>query len=205
MLGLVQTELAAVGNANCRRPSPALFGDGSRRFDALLTKLGQGCVEVIAHQIELVRIVGIRRMHGQLGRREREDGPATAGIHRAQRQHVAKERTNCFSASRVYERVNTGDHVDVGKKSKGVTARRSGCGTRSHERLALILHRDRGRQPEERSLAYTFQTSAAYTSRDELSAARSRLDSPTGTWEDRRIRLRTRLGRLPPRPDRRRA
>jgi hypothetical protein len=48
---------------------------------------------VIAHQVELVNVVLVGRMHRNFGRRQRKDQPSVPGIYRTVPEHVAKERT----------------------------------------------------------------------------------------------------------------
>jgi hypothetical protein len=49
-------------------------------------------LHVIAHQKKLMSAVGLRRMDGQLGGRQREDQPAVPGIHGRVGQHIPEER-----------------------------------------------------------------------------------------------------------------
>jgi hypothetical protein len=58
--------------------------------DAFAAELGQGGVEVGAHQVKLVGSI-LARVHGELARRQGEYQPAAADVNRFETEDVAKE------------------------------------------------------------------------------------------------------------------
>ena len=76
--------------------------------DALGPQVGDGRVEVVAHQRDLVvRCVG--RMHRHLGGRQREGRPPGVGPHRSPAERVAEHRPQRIRFRRVEQRVHPGD------------------------------------------------------------------------------------------------
>ena len=75
----VITELAAVGKPDAGQQTPPLVADRA----AAQTRGGElfdGGVEVVAHQVQLVRACALDRMHGHLGRRQLGDEQAASGV-----------------------------------------------------------------------------------------------------------------------------
>jgi hypothetical protein len=91
---LVQSELAAAREFECRGQPPPFFVDASAELDALPLQVLDGCVDVITHQVQLVMRRPVRRVRRQLGGRKREDRPATAGINGREVERVAEETAN---------------------------------------------------------------------------------------------------------------
>ena len=82
MPGLIDRELFAVRQADRRQQSPPPIGDVPRHLDALGAQLGEGGVNVITHQVQLMTAVTVGRMHRQLGRRQGDAGKVScAGCH----------------------------------------------------------------------------------------------------------------------------
>src|SRR4051812_18031142 len=77
---LVETDVAAPWQAEPGQSSPSLLGDAAGELDALGLQLLHRRVEVVAHEIQLVRGRTVRGMHRNLGRRQLEDEPAAAGV-----------------------------------------------------------------------------------------------------------------------------
>jgi len=80
--GLVDRELAAVRQADRGEQAPAHIGDLLRDFGSLTLQLGEGGVDVVAHQVELVAALPVGRVDGKLGGGQGEDGPSPARVHR---------------------------------------------------------------------------------------------------------------------------
>jgi hypothetical protein len=89
---LVDGEFLAVGQPDRRDQPPSLVGNVAGYRHALGPQFGQGGVDVIAHQVQLVAASPVGRVNGELGRGQGEDEPAVPRIHRRQPQHVAQER-----------------------------------------------------------------------------------------------------------------
>ena len=110
--GLIDGELPAVRQPDRRQQTPALVGDVAGHLDTFRPQFGQRGVDVIAHQVELMVTGHIRPwVHGQFGRRQREDKPAATRVHRRQVQHVGEERPHPLSVRREDDRMYPGDHV----------------------------------------------------------------------------------------------
>src|SRR6266702_4490313 len=77
--GLVDGELRSVRQADRREQSPALIGDVPCHAGALGRELGQRGVDVVAHQVQLMAGL-FGWVDGELGGRQREDGPAAARV-----------------------------------------------------------------------------------------------------------------------------
>ena len=108
---LVDRELAAIRQPNRGQQAPALVGDVPGHLDALRAQLGQGGVDVVAHQVQLMTGGSLGRVDGQLGGRQGKDEPAAARVHRGQVQHVGEERPRPPGVRGEDDRVHTGDHV----------------------------------------------------------------------------------------------
>jgi len=79
--GLVDRQLRAVGQPDRREQSPALIGDLPRHLDALAPQVGEGRLDVVAHEVKLVVPSTVSRVHREFGRRHGEDGPAAPRVH----------------------------------------------------------------------------------------------------------------------------
>ncbi len=72
--------------------------------------VGEECIEVVAHQIELVHVVFLRWMHGHLGGRQPEDEPSLANVDGGESQDIAEKRAIAFGVLAIENRVRTDDH-----------------------------------------------------------------------------------------------
>ena len=59
--------------------------------------LGHECVYVVAHEIEFMHVIVLRRMHRDFRWRQSKDQPSVAGIDVWQFQDVAQKSSVCFS------------------------------------------------------------------------------------------------------------
>jgi hypothetical protein len=110
MSWFVKPDLATTWKSKPRASPPAGFGDG-RKPDALTGQLGHRRVQVIAHQIELVRGRTVDGMHGDLGRRELEDQPSRSGVDARAIEDIPEEDAICFGIATVNDHVTTVDHT----------------------------------------------------------------------------------------------
>jgi hypothetical protein len=94
MPGLVDRKFRAVWQADRGQQSPALIGDVPRHFGSLPPEFGEGGVDVVTHQVELVMAVAVGRMNGKFCRGQGEDEPAAAGVRRWHAEHVREERAD---------------------------------------------------------------------------------------------------------------
>lgn len=66
--GFIDRELRAVRQEDYRRKSPALVGDIPGYLDSLASQLGEGVLNVVAHEVELVMTRSVSRVNGELCR-----------------------------------------------------------------------------------------------------------------------------------------
>jgi hypothetical protein len=109
--GLIDGQLRAVWQADRRQAPPALVGDLPCHGDSLGSQLGEGGVDVVAHQVQLVTALAGGRMDSELGRRQGEDAPAPSDIHRRQAEFVSEERADLLGIRGEHDRVDSGDHA----------------------------------------------------------------------------------------------
>ena len=126
MLGLVQPELAAAGQPDRAHETEPLVRDRTRDIGSTRAQLGDRRVDVVAHEVELVPAVFVRGMGRQLGRRQAEDQPATAGVHGRELEHVSEEPAIRIRVSREEHCMRAGDHLQPPSQSIPVTAYQSG-------------------------------------------------------------------------------
>src|SRR5689334_24942175 len=100
MARFVQPELIATRQSDLSDPAPRLLVD-RRGGDALAAKLFTRGVDVVAHQIELVELLVLGRVHGELGGRGGEDQPAAADVHRRKAQYVAEKSPRLIRLLRI--------------------------------------------------------------------------------------------------------
>lgn len=109
-------ELAAPRQGDVRQDPPALIirrGAG----DLTLFHLRNELLDVIRHQIQLVQIVLLRRVHRHLGGRQPEDQPAAAHVHVLELEHVAQQRAIGLGILAIDDCVSAGDLHAVPPKS----------------------------------------------------------------------------------------
>jgi hypothetical protein len=88
-------------------------------------------LEVVAHQIEFVRAILLRRVDGQLGRRESENEPAFTRVHVRELQDVAEELAVRLGVTAIEDDVCPGYQVEFrpttvsNKRSRPALAGRS--------------------------------------------------------------------------------
>ena len=83
MLGLIEEEFTRSGNAQGRQRSPSFLRDAACELHAFRFELGDCRIQVVAHEIKLMRAVPRGRiggMDGEFGGRKREDQPSVAGV-----------------------------------------------------------------------------------------------------------------------------
>src|SRR5262245_11304208 len=77
---LVDAELAAAGQPQLRQHAPALIL-GRLADHTVRTHPPDEGLDVVAHEVELVHVVLVGRVHGDLRRRQPEDEPALTHVH----------------------------------------------------------------------------------------------------------------------------
>ena len=109
MSRLIEADLAAAGQCDTREETPGLH---TRRFagNAGLLEPHHFHVEVVAHEIEFMKIVLVGRMHGAFRRWKLEDEPAAADVGIAEFQDVLEERFIGFGVLRIDDDMCAVDH-----------------------------------------------------------------------------------------------
>src|SRR5215216_3457131 len=103
MARLVDPELRATRKRYLRHATPRLFLNCPYR-QAFASKLGDRCLDVVAHQVQLVIFLSLGGMNSDLRRRRGEDQPAAAGIDSRETKDVAEECACRFVLLRVDQR-----------------------------------------------------------------------------------------------------
>lgn len=102
MPGLIDGKLRAVWQADrCEEP-PALIGDIPGHFGSVAPQLGEGSLNVVTHEVELVMARAVSWADGKPGRGQSENQPASAASADDMPSTSAKART--FSACRGVQR-----------------------------------------------------------------------------------------------------
>ena len=113
MPGLVNGKLRAVRQADCCEKPPALIGDIPGHFGSLAFQLGEGGLNVVTHEVELVMARTVSRVNSKLGRGQSENEPASARVYRRHAYHVCEERADLLSFRRKHDRMYSGDHAAI--------------------------------------------------------------------------------------------
>src|SRR4029077_20883864 len=109
--GLVDGKLRSVGQADRGHQAPALIGDLLRDLGSPGPQFGEGGVDVVAHQVELMAASPVGGMTRQLSRRQGEDEPASARVDAGQADHVREEIADLLRFGREHDRVHPVDHA----------------------------------------------------------------------------------------------
>jgi hypothetical protein len=106
---LIDAELATAGQSEARDGSPALLFDGrTHHFHGF--HLGDEGVNVIAHEIELVRVVLVRWVNGDFRGRQGEDEPTVSGVGCGILEDVTEESAIGLGVGAVDDDVSSVDH-----------------------------------------------------------------------------------------------
>ena len=97
MPGLIDGQLRAVWQADCRKKPPALIGDIPCHFGSPAPQLGESGLDVVTHEVELVMALTVSWMNSELGRGQSENKPASPRVCRRHAEYVCEERTDLLS------------------------------------------------------------------------------------------------------------
>src|SRR5262249_34948943 len=106
---LIDTEFSASWECDLCEQSPTEILHGSAR-NVVVRHFRNERFDVIAHEIELVNIVLLRRMDGKFSRRQAENEPPMPDIHAGKFQNVSQESTIGFGIGAVDNRMRAVDH-----------------------------------------------------------------------------------------------
>jgi len=105
---LVDAELAAARERDRREQAPSEVSDG-RAGDSLFLHRRDERPDVVAHQVELVHVVLLARVHGDLRRGQPEDQPSAADVEVREADHVAQKRAVGLRVGAVENRMGADD------------------------------------------------------------------------------------------------
>src|SRR5579864_3732514 len=110
MLWLVQAKFGAAGEGDGGDETEAGIGDWAAEFYAAFFEVGDGGIDVVAHEIEPVVAFLLCRVHADFGGREAEDEPAVACVDVGEFESVPEECAYFFGVVGVDQSVGAGDH-----------------------------------------------------------------------------------------------
>src|SRR4026207_2313827 len=100
MQGLVHNTFASARERTLSQTPPPFFLNRAAP-DLLCRHLAYECVHVVAHEVELMDIIAIRRVERHFRRRKGKDEPTSAYVDTGESDDVAKERSIGFRILRV--------------------------------------------------------------------------------------------------------
>ena len=106
---LIDAERPTARQRKLREQTPALVLHRATG-DLALLHLRNERLDIVAHEIELVHVVLVGRMHRNLRRRQSEDEPSVAHIDVRQLEHVAQESAVGIRVRAVDNRMRSDDH-----------------------------------------------------------------------------------------------
>jgi hypothetical protein len=109
MCRLINTEGSTTGEGEVGELAPPLVLQLGADNSPLRHRQDE-CVDVLAHQKQLVPTAGFSWMYGQLGGRQGKDQPAMPGIDVRILEHIAEEGSVCLSVGAVENDVGSTDH-----------------------------------------------------------------------------------------------
>src|SRR5262249_24495966 len=110
MPGFVETDVRAARKAKRRRPAPSRVGDRTGELHPPFCQLIDRLLDVVAHQVQLMPLVGSDGMERELSRRQPEDEPALAGVDVGIGEYIPEEGAIGFRVPRVDDHMRTVDH-----------------------------------------------------------------------------------------------
>ena len=121
MEGLVDADLAAAGERDGDEAPPGFVVDLGDVDAAVLHGGGEG-VDVVAEEVDLVEVVGLGGVDGDLGGGQAEDEPSGADVDAREVEGVAEEGAVGVGVAAVEDDVGSGDQGGV---AGGVGGQRS--------------------------------------------------------------------------------
>jgi hypothetical protein len=113
MPGFINSKLRAVRQADRGQKPPALIRDVTCHLDPLAPQLGQGGLNVVTHEVELVMAWTVGWVNGKLGRGQSENKPASARVRRWHAQYVCEERARLRGIRGKHDRMYSRDHTAI--------------------------------------------------------------------------------------------
>ena len=108
---LVDRQLSAARQFYRGEQTPSLVADELGDRDTYGGQLCKRLLDVVAHQVELVLLEPVSGVDGDLGGRQLEDQPATAGVDPAKSEHVTDEGPVGFRVGAVENDMCSVDHI----------------------------------------------------------------------------------------------
>jgi hypothetical protein len=110
MLRLVESEVGGARDVEGGHKPPSRVASRAGELDPLLLELLDRCLDVVAHQIELMVAIPLRGMGRKLRWGELEDEPPASGVNRRKAEYIAKECPAGLRIARKDDRVRADDH-----------------------------------------------------------------------------------------------
>src|SRR5437660_1414473 len=124
---LVDRQLRAARELDRGEHPPALVADRVGDRNAFGGQVRQRLLEVVTHQVELVLLLLVSGMHGDLGWRQLEDQPAPASVDSCKSEHVADEDPIGLRVGTVENDMCSFDHVTPSLSYSATVSFRYGC------------------------------------------------------------------------------
>jgi hypothetical protein len=80
-------------------------------LDGFLPKGGYFGVQIVTHEIQLLRAIPFGGVNRHFGRRQREDQPSATGIHGGKSQNIAEKCAISLRIPAVYDYMRSKDHA----------------------------------------------------------------------------------------------
>src|SRR5438270_2423715 len=110
MFRLIKAYFASAGKLDLRHRTPSCFLN-FREFNTLLRERSHLGFQVVAHEIEFMRTILSRRVERGFSRRQAEDQPPVARIHRLESENIAEKCPVRFVVFTVDNHVSARDHL----------------------------------------------------------------------------------------------
>jgi len=109
---LIDSKLASARQRELCKQTPANIAHLCA-IDIVLTHLAHERLDILAHQVQLVLVILVGRMHGDLSGEQAEDQPAMTDVHVRQTEQVAQECAVGFGLLATDDDVSSVDHQDL--------------------------------------------------------------------------------------------
>src|SRR2546428_2312415 len=107
---LIDADLPTTGQRDLRKATPLLLLDRAA-VDLARPHRGDERVDILHEEEQLVPVVALPRMYGDLRRRQAEDEPSPTDVNVPETEHVLQEGSIGIGIGAVDDRVGTADHA----------------------------------------------------------------------------------------------
>jgi hypothetical protein len=108
---LIQPEYASAGEPDACKQTPTTVTHPALHADAAMGEVGDRCLDVVAHQVDLVLGRTVCGVHGDLRRRQGDDEPPVTSVDGSvPAKDLAQHLPVCLGIGAVDDRVGRSDH-----------------------------------------------------------------------------------------------